>query len=177
MDIKCPYCQTSYDVEHNMLGKKVECGVCHRSFIVEFPRHWVDFFKRVISLKGRALRKEYWIYQAFAISFFVLLGILLVIDVACEEIVSEVYDVDLDEEYNGFAVLAQAIGLLFVPIDVRRLHDCNWSGWWCLLGIVSPWIFPTFVGPVVVLVYWIVLGCKEGTHGDNQYGADPKSVK
>ena len=177
MDIKCPYCQTSYDVEHNMLDEEVECGVCHRSFIVESPRHWVDLFKRVISLKGRARRKEYWIYQAVAFSFYGLIVVLLVIDIACAEVIWEVSDVDWDEEYNWLWVFCTAINFLFIPIDVRRLHDCNWSGWWCLFGIVSPWIFPAFVGPVVGLVYWIVLGCKEGTHGDNQYGADPKGVK
>ncbi len=42
---------------------------------------------------------------------------------------------------------------------VRRMHDVGKSGWFCLIPI-----------------YNIILACKEGDEGDNQYGSDPKAV-
>ena len=179
MNTKCPYCQTSYSVEHGMLGQEVECGVCHKNFIVESSHRWVDFFKNAISLKGRARRKEYWIYQALYFCVFLVILVLLIIGAVCGLAMSEVLETDSNfkEEYEWLAVLSMVIGSLFVPIEVRRLHDCNWSGWWCLIGNIPPWIFPSFVGSIIYLIYWIVLGCVEGTRGDNLYGADPKGVK
>ncbi len=51
----------------------------------------------------------------------------------------------------------------WLAITVRRLHDCNRSGWWLLS-------FLTVVG-MAPLVYWLVLD--GGTHGPNRFGPDP----
>lgn len=36
--IICPYCKQSYDVEPNVIGKKVQCAVCNESFIAHQNR-------------------------------------------------------------------------------------------------------------------------------------------
>ena len=50
---------------------------------------------------------------------------------------------------------------VFIPnlaVAVRRMHDVGKSGWFILIPI-----------------YNLILACTEGTHGANQYGADPKA--
>jgi uncharacterized membrane protein YhaH (DUF805 family) len=43
-----------------------------------------------------------------------------------------------------------------IAVAVRRMHDTDRSGWYCLIPI-----------------YNIVLACTEGTPGVNEYGPDP----
>ncbi len=38
LTIICPYCKQSYDVEPNVIGKKVQCAVCNESFIAHQNR-------------------------------------------------------------------------------------------------------------------------------------------
>ena len=54
--------------------------------------------------------------------------------------------------------------MTFLPglaLNVRRLHDINWTGWWILIVL-------TIIG-LFVLLYW---ACKKGTEGPNRFGAD-----
>ena len=47
---------------------------------------------------------------------------------------------------------------------IKRFHDHNSSGWWCLVLLV----------PAVGVVFFVVeLGMMRGTKGDNNYGPDP----
>ena len=46
-----------------------------------------------------------------------------------------------------------------IAVGVRRMHDVGKSGWFLLIPI-----------------YNLILACTEGTQGDNEYGADPKST-
>ena len=51
---------------------------------------------------------------------------------------------------------------IFIPsiaVGVRRLHDVGKSGWFILIPI-----------------YNLILACTDGVQGDNEYGADPKSI-
>ena len=51
---------------------------------------------------------------------------------------------------------------IFIPsiaVGVRRMHDVGKSGWFILIPI-----------------YNLILACTDGVQGDNEYGADPKSI-
>ena len=52
----------------------------------------------------------------------------------------------------------------FITLTVRRLHDFNWSGWWCLLYFIP--------GGAVA---FIVFGLIPGTEGENKYGPERSS--
>jgi len=51
-----------------------------------------------------------------------------------------------------------------VSTSVRRFHDRNKSGWWCLIGFVP-----------VIGGFWLLIenGFLKGSVGPNQYGPDP----
>lgn len=59
---------------------------------------------------------------------------------------------------NGAALLALAV------LCIRRLHDCNHSGWWLLVVVV----------PVIGALYlaW-QLALRRGVPQDNRWGPDP----
>lgn len=58
--------------------------------------------------------------------------------------------------------------IINVSLEVRRLHDLDKSGWWCLISLI----------PVINLALAIYLIFFKGTDGPNRFGPDPlaKSV-
>jgi uncharacterized membrane protein YhaH (DUF805 family) len=63
--------------------------------------------------------------------------------------------------YIGLLIFGLTNFILPIPllcVMIRRLHDTDRSGWWCLLTIVP-------VGSFVLLV-WL---CSEGTKGLNRF--------
>jgi uncharacterized membrane protein YhaH (DUF805 family)/RNA polymerase subunit RPABC4/transcription elongation factor Spt4 len=61
-----------------------------------------------------------------------------------------------------------SLGLILpgLGVAVRRLHDIGKSGWFLLLLLIP------LVGPIILIVWHT----KEGDHGTNAYGPDPKGV-
>ena len=61
-----------------------------------------------------------------------------------------------------------SLGLILpgLGVGVRRLHDIGKSGWFLLLLLIP------LVGPIILIVWYT----KEGDHGTNAYGPDPKGV-
>ena len=55
------------------------------------------------------------------------------------------------------SIYSYAVFLPAIAVLVRRMHDVGKSGWFSLIPI-----------------YNLILLCRDGTPGDNKYGADPK---
>ena len=51
-----------------------------------------------------------------------------------------------------------------IPATVKRLHDTNRSGWFCVLSIIIP---------LIGLYLVVVCSCLRGTNGENRYGEPP----
>jgi uncharacterized membrane protein YhaH (DUF805 family) len=68
------------------------------------------------------------------------------------------------DEYLQLA-FSVIIAIPSLGLAIRRLHDINKSGWYYFL------IFIPIIGAILLLIW----SCKEGTHGPNQYGEDPKA--
>jgi uncharacterized membrane protein YhaH (DUF805 family) len=49
-------------------------------------------------------------------------------------------------------------------VMIRRLHDIDKSGWWLLAALIP-------FGVVALIMFWV----RDGTNGDNRFGADPKA--
>ena len=99
----------------------------------------------------RSRRAAYWYVVLMTFIIGIVLS-LLAYAVPSLSILSSIY---------GLASLIPSIA-----ICVRRLHDIGKSGWWYLL------IFVPLVGAIILLVWFI----REGDHGDNLYGPDPKTT-
>lgn len=107
---------------------------------------------------GRARRKEYWNYVLFLFLIFLAAYAIMFVGLAMESA--------LISGLGSLLAVIIALGT-FIPslaAAVRRLHDTNRSGWFYLIGLIP------VVGGILLLVWF----CTEGTHGDNDYGPDPK---
>ncbi|MEM7545654.1 MAG: DUF805 domain-containing protein [Pseudomonadota bacterium] len=100
------------------------------------------------TISGRARRAEYWWWTLFAIlgSF-----VLTVVEMG----------IGLVGILSG--IFSLAILIPSICVTVRRLHDLDRTGWWCLILLVP------LIGAIVILVFAIT----RGTEGDNRFGPDP----
>lgn len=114
-------------------------------------KQWSDF-------KGRARRKEYWMFFLFNIIFLIIAAIL-----------DNVLGLTFSREIPyGYIYLLYALFVLVpgIAVSVRRLHDVGKSGWWYLIGLI----------PLIGGIWLLVLFVTDGKPGENQWGMNPKEV-
>ncbi|WP_317447197.1 DUF805 domain-containing protein [Streptomyces collinus] len=114
---------------------------------------FIAALKKYAVFKGRAQRKEYWLFMLFV---YLIYGVLGGIGYAT---------------HSPAALAALFIALIgfMLPtwaVTVRRLHDSGLSGWMILITLV-----PT-VGAIVL----VVLCCTKSNEGANKYGPNPKEA-
>jgi uncharacterized membrane protein YhaH (DUF805 family) len=98
-------------------------------------RHFVEMFRRWNDFSGRSSRSEYW---------WPLL-IICISYVCCETPFLIAKNTEVSPGFLIFSTILSAIYALFalisfiphIALQIRRLHDCNRSGWFCLLPIVN----------------------------------------
>lgn len=114
-------------------------------------------YARYFDFSGRSDRTEYW---WFCFSFWLLVAGGVLLDLAF--LGSAVNAVG--EPTGVFAPLAVLVSLIpCLAVTVRRLHDIERSGWWCLIGLI----------PVLGLIVMLVWMLSPGTRAANQFGAPP----
>ncbi|MFJ5253896.1 DUF805 domain-containing protein [Pseudomonas koreensis] len=83
---------------------------------------YVEALKNYAEFKGRATRREYWMFVLINLGICILMGVL-------------------DAMLNTKGVLYNLYNLaMFLPsiaVGARRMHDTDRSGWWLLLPIVN----------------------------------------
>lgn len=117
---------------------------------------YLKVLKQYADFKGRARRKEYWMFTLF--STIISIAILFIGKI-----------IDPQSSYQNPSILSNIYSIaLFLPslaVAVRRLHDIDKSGWYLLLIFL----------PLIGWIWLIVLLCKNGDEGTNEYGPDPKN--
>ena len=93
---------------------------------------------------GRARRSEYWYFALFNMLASIVVGMLAAA-------------IEMPMLYVIFVIAMIVPG---IAVTVRRMHDANKSGWFCLIPL-----------------YNFILTVTEGTRGDNEYGSDPKEMR
>ena len=118
-----------------------------------------EALKRYAEFSGRSRRKEFWL---FILLYIVLSGLATVVDIT-------VFENLLIEEEMGVVSVVLALALLIpsLSVQVRRLHDTDRSAWWLLIALLP------IIGGIVLLVF----NCLDGTPGDNRFGPDPKQCQ
>lgn len=116
---------------------------------------YLKCLKQYADFRGRARRKEYWMFTLFnAIIGFVFGCIDGLLGWTNPEI--------------GLGVLGGIYSLaVLVPglaVTVRRLHDVGMSGWKLLYVLI----------PIIGAIILIVSYCTAGDSGSNAWGEDPK---
>jgi uncharacterized membrane protein YhaH (DUF805 family) len=111
--------------------------------------YYLNVLKKYAVSNGRATRSEYWYFTLFNL---IILIILIVIE--------GVTGMATESENGVFSNIYQLFILIpSIAVSIRRMHDVNKSGWFMLVPI-----------------YNLILSLRDGTKGDNKYGADPKQT-
>ena len=98
-------------------------------FIDPIKNHYVDF-------KGRATRKQFWLFVLWSFIVFLVLGIVLGF---------------LNDTGDIIYTVCQLVVLLpSLAIAARRLRDGGFSPWWLLIGVVP------FIGWIVLLIMYLL---------------------
>jgi uncharacterized membrane protein YhaH (DUF805 family) len=119
-------------------------------FLKVLKEHYADF-------KGRARRKEFWMYYlVWGIIYTVLYIIFMILAFTQSSILMGLGSLLLSAFSLATIVPTLAVG-------VRRLHDMGKSGKMILLLLVP-------IANFVVLYWWI----QDSVPGDNQWGPNPK---
>lgn len=114
--------------------------------------HWyIDVLKRYADFKGRASRKEYWMFVLM--SAVISVGVMII-----DRIILGEYTPAYIYGLYGLLVWTPSMAVL-----IRRLHDTGHSGWWFFIMLVP------LVG-VFILLYLMI---KKGTPEENCYGPVP----
>lgn len=126
--------------------------------------------RKYATFRGRARRKEFWLWQLFLFLLFSALYAWLFSAVGPFDASSpqEMEQIVMATPAAGLplgviAVTALATLLPGLAVQVRRLHDSNRTGWWLLIGL-------TGIGGLVLLIFYLL----DGTPGPNRHGPDPK---
>ena len=118
---------------------------------------YLEVLKKYAVFKGRARRKEYWMFFLFNL---VSLVVLAIIDSLTGTFSPEA-GLGLLGSLYSLAVLIPSLA-----VSVRRLHDTNRNGWWLLMALIP------LIGAIILLVFMV----QDSRSGENQYGPNPKTA-
>ena len=112
--------------------------------------------KRYAQFDGRANRREYWMFQLFMLIVSVVLMVPMITALVMQSDGLGIASIIL------FVLFWLATLLPVIAVTVRRLHDCNQSGWLFLLALVPG-------GGIVIMIFSLL----PGTPQENVYGPVP----
>ena len=110
--------------------------------------------KNYAVFNGRAGRSEYWLFYLFNI-------LILIAFIVLDNLIGTSHHEGGIGWLSGFYLLFVLLPSL--AVTVRRLHDTDRAGWWCLVFLI----------PVIGLLVWLFMMIDEGTRGENRYGSNP----
>ncbi|AXK81139.1 DUF805 domain-containing protein [Pseudolabrys taiwanensis] len=132
----------------------------------------IDLASLLFTFDGRINRAKYWI------AFAIYCGVMLIAVGLIFALPGMIGIIMIGIIYIAAIVSGIAVG-------IKRLHDCDKSGWWLLLFYVAPGILSTAatnmdapmivnLASLAVSIWGIVqLGFLRGTIGANRFGPDP----
>jgi uncharacterized membrane protein YhaH (DUF805 family) len=114
---------------------------------------YLKCLKQYVDFKGRARRKEYWMFVLFDMMFYLLIILAITLLV------------------NGDAPLLPLIYLLAtlcprLAVTVRRLHDVGKSGMLIFVSLIP------LIGAI-----WLLLLLIRDSDIENEYGPNPKELE
>jgi len=139
----------------------------------------LTFVQKLFGFEGRIRRRDFWIYS-------ILVGLFTQCLVAVA-----VFGFGYDRGDQNLALGLELLTLWpTLAITVKRLHDRNKSGWFCLLFYVGPsilgeifgrmefdWALSLLIGALILIpaIWGIVeLGFRDSVPGTNRFGPSPK---
>lgn len=128
---------------------------------------YLKVWKNYVNFSGRARRKEFWMFTLF--NYLVTIALASIMGSAVSDALISGNMESLSATgligYYLYLIYSLAVFLPSLAVAVRRLHDVNKSGWFILINLL----------PVIGFFWYLIVMCKAGDEGSNQYGTDPKN--
>ena len=125
--------------------------------------------QKYATFSGRASRSEYWWFQLFYLLLAIAIAILAFAAGAFSGQQGGTSSLVIVLMIIG-GLLALALAVPVISLQVRRFHDRNICGWWYLALIVLGMV--PYIGSVTGLAI-TALSAMKGTEGPNKFGPDP----
>jgi uncharacterized membrane protein YhaH (DUF805 family) len=116
-------------------------------FLDPITKHYADF-------TGRASRQELWMFMLGTILVYAFL------------VVAAINAQSITVFLVALILTALALFIPTLALQVRRLHDIGFSGWWILLSFVP------YLGLVTLIFF-----CLPSQEGTNKYGPHPYGIE
>ncbi|KQO62454.1 hypothetical protein ASF23_10315 [Curtobacterium sp. Leaf261] len=136
---------------------------------ISFPKAFTRFWKKYATFSGRASRSEYWWWYLWTVIIGFVLGLISGLITAATGTTTTQSSGSQMGFYTASSspvpgLLGLIVFLVFVipslALQIRRLHDANFRGWFVLLNIIP------ILGPLVLLVMTILPSNPEGRRFD-----------
>jgi uncharacterized membrane protein YhaH (DUF805 family) len=119
-------------------------------------------FKKIFNIEGRINRKK---YTAFMVLFFFCCFTIDILDIDILDKALSVYS-NIDNIFYWLhliviTLLAITFFVINVIFTIKRLHDLNLNGWWCIWYFLLP--------PIQITLCFF-----KGTPSPNRYGEPPE---
>jgi uncharacterized membrane protein YhaH (DUF805 family) len=117
-------------------------------------KYYLSVLKKYAVFKGRASRREYWMFILF---YFIFSAVAQILDAIFKtnRLISYNFPIHILRIGNSQGLLALLYSLILlipsVAVTVRRLHDIGKSGWWPLVfALISgiPIILASLIGSI-----------------------------
>ena len=131
-EVACPYCGQEFTTERK--GLPEQCPHCGTTLHAQSGGLWRNFalaFRRILQVHGRSTRKEYWstLLIFLLISFLLVIGLVITLALLVGNNGLEL-STAIMTGMVAYLVLTLFSTVLSFLLQVRRLHDVGWSGWW-----------------------------------------------
>lgn len=137
-------------------------------------KEWKTCLQNYVNLKGRARRREYWMFLLVNAIVYMLFSVAISLlsknlGTMTEDLLGDGMDMMTAYIYLGVSAIALLYSLaMAIPglaVCFRRLHDIGKSGAWILIGLV----------PIAGFIILIVFLATDSQAGENKYGPNPKT--
>jgi uncharacterized membrane protein YhaH (DUF805 family) len=110
-----------------------------------------DTIRRFATFKGRAARKEFWIFQLYyVLGQFTLVSVsylfLPLPNLGSSPLALPLSPLAFDVVSGIILMIFLGLVILKIGVHIRRLHDINMSGWWYLLFFWFGILFALILG-------------------------------
>ena len=136
-EVACPYCGQEFTAKRS--GLPEQCPHCGTTLHAQNRGLWSNFclaLRRILQIRGRSTRKEYWgaLFCYLLLVLALVIGLLVGLSFCVTSGTMEL-STAIKAGFAGYLVIMPFSGVLFLTVQVRRLHDIGWSGWWVALSL------------------------------------------
>jgi len=116
-------------------------------------------FNNYFNFKGRATRREFWMFFLIAAIIGIVLGLI-------DRFVLGINSSSFFTKGIMEGVFALFIAIPYLSLIVRRLHDTGRSGLWMLVVII----------PIAGQIWLVIMLAQKGQIEENKYGEKPNNI-